>query len=297
MDEMDRAFVHRDRNFASKAKATAAADAASHNSKKALQSLDRALLRLAAARLADTKARSRAEAAPEDAEAAAAAAAAAEVAATEEKYHRRREQLKEAEEKERQAAEAAEADIRRELLSAPVEEWRTEREATRAAAGLTLQALDLCGPLMGDAWIDEAPSPPPATAAAAAGDGAAAVEAAATTPPQVESPPPPDGGGGPGPQGPAASADVSGVEADGVQLLTYWLCYLYQRTTRSVSYCPPAYYADRAAFRGRTLPGTGRRKGDTQATQLYARGESAQARGEEVADYLVRRTRRWAVAS
>ncbi|GFR49920.1 hypothetical protein Agub_g12029, partial [Astrephomene gubernaculifera] len=47
--------------------------------------------------------------------------------------------------------------------------------------------------------------------------------------------------------------DEIGFGADGIQLLTYWMCYLYQRTTRSVSYCPPAYYADRAAFRGRTL--------------------------------------------
>ncbi|EFJ46144.1 Argonaute-like protein [Volvox carteri f. nagariensis] len=47
--------------------------------------------------------------------------------------------------------------------------------------------------------------------------------------------------------------DEIGFGADGVELLTYWLCYLYQRTTKSVSYCPPAYYADRAAFRGRTL--------------------------------------------
>ncbi|KAG2434383.1 hypothetical protein HYH02_012396 [Chlamydomonas schloesseri] len=47
--------------------------------------------------------------------------------------------------------------------------------------------------------------------------------------------------------------DEIGFGADGIQLLTYWLCYLYQRTTKSVSYCPPAYYADRAAFRGRTL--------------------------------------------
>ncbi|PNH02563.1 Protein argonaute-2 [Tetrabaena socialis] len=47
--------------------------------------------------------------------------------------------------------------------------------------------------------------------------------------------------------------DEIGFGADGMQLLTYWLCYLYQRTTKSVSYCPPAYYADRAAYRGRQL--------------------------------------------
>jgi hypothetical protein len=33
--------------------------------------------------------------------------------------------------------------------------------------------------------------------------------------------------------------DEVGFGADGVQLLTYWLCYPYQCTTKSVSYCPP----------------------------------------------------------
>ncbi|KAI8462417.1 MAG: ribonuclease H-like domain-containing protein, partial [Monoraphidium minutum] len=37
-----------------------------------------------------------------------------------------------------------------------------------------------------------------------------------------------------------------------LQLLTYWLTYLYARCTRSVSY-PPPYLAHLAAFRGRLM--------------------------------------------
>lgn len=33
----------------------------------------------------------------------------------------------------------------------------------------------------------------------------------------------------------------------------YWLCYAFCRCTRSVSYCPPAYYAHLVADRGRIL--------------------------------------------
>ncbi|GIL75720.1 hypothetical protein Vretifemale_5434, partial [Volvox reticuliferus] len=77
--------------------------------------------------------------------------------------------------------------------------------------------------------------------------------------------------------------DEIGFGADGVQLLTYWLCYLYQRTTKSVSYCPPAYYADRAAFRGRTLLAASSSASDTASEAGSARagqqgGASAPAR-------------------
>lgn len=34
--------------------------------------------------------------------------------------------------------------------------------------------------------------------------------------------------------------DENGFSADGLQLLTYWLCFLYCRCTRSVSIVPPA---------------------------------------------------------
>uniref|UniRef100_A0A7R9VRT6 Piwi domain-containing protein n=2 Tax=Chlamydomonas euryale TaxID=1486919 RepID=A0A7R9VRT6_9CHLO len=47
--------------------------------------------------------------------------------------------------------------------------------------------------------------------------------------------------------------DEIGFGVDGMQLLTYWLCYTFCRCTRSVSYCPPAYYAHLVAFRARSL--------------------------------------------
>ncbi|CAD7705067.1 unnamed protein product [Ostreobium quekettii] len=47
--------------------------------------------------------------------------------------------------------------------------------------------------------------------------------------------------------------DENKLGADAMQLMTYWLCYLYCRCTRSVSYCPPAYYAHLAAFRGKMM--------------------------------------------
>ncbi|GBF95153.1 hypothetical protein Rsub_07737 [Raphidocelis subcapitata] len=47
--------------------------------------------------------------------------------------------------------------------------------------------------------------------------------------------------------------DENGFSADGLELLTYWLCYLYSRCTRSVSYPPPCYLAHLAAFRGRLM--------------------------------------------
>ncbi|KAL6749939.1 Piwi domain-containing protein [Haematococcus lacustris] len=46
-------------------------------------------------------------------------------------------------------------------------------------------------------------------------------------------------------------SDDVGFTADSMQLLTYWLCHTFCRCTRTVSYCPPAYYAHHAAFRGR----------------------------------------------
>jgi hypothetical protein len=40
--------------------------------------------------------------------------------------------------------------------------------------------------------------------------------------------------------------------ADQLQALTHNLCYTFARATRSVSLCPPAYYADLLCERGRT---------------------------------------------
>ncbi|GAB2285479.1 argonaute 5 [Dionaea muscipula] len=45
--------------------------------------------------------------------------------------------------------------------------------------------------------------------------------------------------------------DENNFSADVLQLLTYSLCFTYQRCTRSVSIVPPAYYAHLAAFRAR----------------------------------------------
>ncbi|TPX39954.1 hypothetical protein SeMB42_g06174 [Synchytrium endobioticum] len=45
--------------------------------------------------------------------------------------------------------------------------------------------------------------------------------------------------------------DENKFDADGLQELTYRLCYLYCRATRSVSVCPPAYYAHTVAARAR----------------------------------------------
>ncbi|KAI9106068.1 Piwi domain-containing protein [Phlyctochytrium arcticum] len=45
--------------------------------------------------------------------------------------------------------------------------------------------------------------------------------------------------------------DENTFTADGLQELTYRLCYLYCRATRAVSVCPPAYYAHLVAARAR----------------------------------------------
>ncbi|KAI9762388.1 MAG: hypothetical protein M1835_008038 [Candelina submexicana] len=45
--------------------------------------------------------------------------------------------------------------------------------------------------------------------------------------------------------------DQIGLGADGLQHLTHHMCYLFGRATRSVSICPPAYYADLVCDRAR----------------------------------------------
>ena len=47
--------------------------------------------------------------------------------------------------------------------------------------------------------------------------------------------------------------DENGYGADALQTLSYNLCHLYCRCTRSVSIVPPVYYAHLAAYRGRML--------------------------------------------
>ena len=41
------------------------------------------------------------------------------------------------------------------------------------------------------------------------------------------------------------------LNADELEKTTHNLSYLYERATKAVSYCPPAYYADRLCERGR----------------------------------------------
>ena len=41
------------------------------------------------------------------------------------------------------------------------------------------------------------------------------------------------------------------LTADQIQTITHTFCYAYARATRAVSYCAPAYYADRLCDRGR----------------------------------------------
>ncbi len=46
--------------------------------------------------------------------------------------------------------------------------------------------------------------------------------------------------------------DENRLGADQLQNLTHSLCYTFARATRSVSVCPPAYYADVLCERGRS---------------------------------------------
>lgn len=41
------------------------------------------------------------------------------------------------------------------------------------------------------------------------------------------------------------------LSSDELQRVTHALCYIYARATKGVSYCSPAYYADRLCDRGR----------------------------------------------
>lgn len=43
------------------------------------------------------------------------------------------------------------------------------------------------------------------------------------------------------------------MSEDDIETLTYYLCYMFSRCTRSVSYPAPTYYAHLAAFRARAL--------------------------------------------
>jgi hypothetical protein len=47
--------------------------------------------------------------------------------------------------------------------------------------------------------------------------------------------------------------DEIGFKLAEIELMSYWLCYLYARCTKSVSIVTPAYYAHWAAKRGRNI--------------------------------------------
>ncbi|KAG0339668.1 Protein argonaute 14, partial [Podila minutissima] len=60
--------------------------------------------------------------------------------------------------------------------------------------------------------------------------------------------------------------DENRFTADSLQELTYKLCYLYARCTRSVSMVPPAYYAHLVAARARFYS-RGERWSDTESRE------------------------------
>ena len=78
--------------------------------------------------------------------------------------------------------------------------------------------------------------------------------------------------------------DENGFGADAIQIATYWLCYTFCRCTRSVSYCPPAYYAHHAADRGRVLL---HRDGSDTDTATQASGSTLEADSSLVKFYDV----------
>ncbi|KAG8892332.1 hypothetical protein FRB99_002797, partial [Tulasnella sp. 403] len=71
--------------------------------------------------------------------------------------------------------------------------------------------------------------------------------------------------------------DDNRFTADALQTMTYALCYVYARATRSVSIVPPAYYADLVAFRAKHHfdPDGGLSLSDT-ASQMTDEEEEAQ---------------------
>ncbi|OEL34560.1 Protein argonaute 18 [Dichanthelium oligosanthes] len=69
--------------------------------------------------------------------------------------------------------------------------------------------------------------------------------------------------------------DDNKFTADGLQSLTYNLCYMYASCTRSVSIAPPAYYAHKLAFRARFYVN----QGSDAATLVSSGSSSAPAAG------------------
>ncbi|KAJ3124783.1 hypothetical protein HK098_000874 [Nowakowskiella sp. JEL0407] len=63
--------------------------------------------------------------------------------------------------------------------------------------------------------------------------------------------------------------DENQFSADGLQQLTYRLCYLYCRATKAVSVCPPAYYAHLVATRARYHFQGGEQWNDTESDEHF----------------------------
>ncbi|KAJ1290853.1 hypothetical protein BS78_02G274600 [Paspalum vaginatum] len=73
--------------------------------------------------------------------------------------------------------------------------------------------------------------------------------------------------------------DDNKFTADGLQSLTYNLCYMYSSCTRSVSIAPPAYYAHKLAFRARFYvnQSSDGNQGSDAATSVSASSSAAPA--------------------
>ena len=81
--------------------------------------------------------------------------------------------------------------------------------------------------------------------------------------------------------------DENGLTADQLQTFTHHLCYTYCRCTRSVSVCPPAYYAHLAAERGRILCGAyGDSESDSDSTISGMSGKPKLAQMDDVSQKL-----------
>jgi len=68
--------------------------------------------------------------------------------------------------------------------------------------------------------------------------------------------------------------DENKFSADGLQTLTHNLCYLFGRATKSVSICPPAYYADLVCERGRCYIHGLLTGGDDSASTISGQSDS-----------------------
>lgn len=73
--------------------------------------------------------------------------------------------------------------------------------------------------------------------------------------------------------------DENGFGADQLQHMSWLLCHLYCRCTRSVSLVPPVYYAHLAAFRARVLHSAEQAGSDTESMRSGGAAATAAAPG------------------